>query len=98
MAKATIATVKSFIRNNKGKIFINLKSSFDGMTDGVESIPNARFLPAKETTDHQEHSFGIDGAWFVGQSRDYITPYEDDNYRGFDIYNSCGRFILATKK
>ena len=33
MTKATIATLKSFIKKNQGKLYIKKKSSFDGMTD-----------------------------------------------------------------
>ncbi len=97
MAKATIATVKSFIRKNADNLLINVTSSFDGMVDGCESR-NDGFQ--KATTDHeinQAHTFGIRGAWFVGQSRDYIQPFEQHGLNGFIISNSCGRFILAVE-
>lgn len=47
---------------------------------------------------NQKHTFGVPGAWFVGQSRDYISVFESDNYTGFAITNSCGRFIIAKSK
>jgi hypothetical protein len=41
---------------------------------------------------------GIKGAWFVGQSRDYFDAFENDNFIGYKVYNSCGSFYLAINK
>ncbi len=104
MKKATIATVKSFIRKNADIALINVKSSFDGMTDSVESL-NGGFAPLKAkrqgvfTTDHHANpSLGFDGVWFVGGSRDYVQQYENDNMQGFEVNNSCGTWIVAIRK
>lgn len=97
MAKITKATVKSFIKKNKATLFINVKSSFDGMVDGCTSH-NDGFVPAKETTEHMEHTLGVVGAWFVGQSRDYFTAFEDETRTGVTVSNSCGLFVLAINK
>ena len=43
MAKITKATVKSFIKKNIDDMYINVRSSFDGMTDGLESNKLAGF-------------------------------------------------------
>jgi len=99
MKKITLATIKSFIKKNEGKLFINVKSRFDGMTDGVES-QHGGFVAAVQTEDHKSYCLGIKGAWFVGQSRDYFTAYDNlaGDMTGFEVSNSCGRFILAVKK
>jgi hypothetical protein len=93
--KITLATVKSFIKANRKDLLINVKSSFDGMTDCVERVAGG-FVPAGpcEETYH-ENTLGVKGAWFVGQSRDYFYPYQEDGYQGIKVTNSCGSFILA---
>lgn len=93
--KITLATIKSFVKKNEGNLWINVKSSFDGMTDCVESLH--RGFKQATKGDHYENSLGIQGAWFVGQSRDYFKEYHDPIFDGFEVYNSCGSFILATK-
>jgi hypothetical protein len=96
MPKITKATVKSFIKKNQGNLFINVKSEFDGMTDGCERR-NAGFVPAKETWDHLINTLGVQGAWFV-DSRNSFRAYEDETFAGIDVYNCCGSFVLAVKK
>jgi hypothetical protein len=96
--KITKATVKSFINKNFDNLFIKFQSSFDGMTDGIEYSKNSEFSKITKTERNLNHSFGINGAWFVGSSRDYFEAFENDNYKGFYIYNSCGSFYLAIKK
>lgn len=95
--KVTIATLKSFIRKNKGKIYANFHISFDGMTDGLESIHNG-WNPAQETIGHNKHTLGIRGVWVVGRSKDYCTKYSDDKFDGIEVSNSCGNFTLGVKK
>lgn len=92
--KITLATVKSFIRNNRPDLYIKVKSSFDGMTDMVEPVAGG-FVPAKEDKDHVAETLGIKGAWFVGDSRDYFSYYKEDSWEGIKINSSCGSFILA---
>lgn len=95
--KITLATVKSFIKVNRKDLLINVKSSFDGMTDCVERVAGG-FVPAKDDTEMPlENCLGIKGAWFVGQSRDYFSVYNEDSYTGIKVSNSCGSFILAVK-
>ena len=97
--KITRATFKSFIKNNTN-LFLNNKSSFDGMVDGV--MPSREgFKPAVQTTRHEnshKYNLGIEGVWLVGSSRDWFTHYEDDQFIGIEVTNCCGDFILATKK
>lgn len=95
-SKITLATVKSFIRKNEA-LFILCKSSFDGMTDGVETIRGARFEPAVKTTRFVENTLGIEGAWVVGGSRNYFRPFISDEFVGIEVFNCCGSFVLAVK-
>ena len=101
--KITLSTVKSFIKKNRENLFINVKSSFDGMTDGVEQLHKG-FIKAKAdktisiNSDYYNRTQGIEGAWFVGGSRDYFTAFDKDNLTGYEISNSCGTFILSISK
>lgn len=95
--KPTMATLKSFIRKNAGQLFIKHKSSFDGMTDCVEQDHKAAFLPAVAPERSFSNNLGIAGAWIVGQSRDYINEFNAEGFRGFEVYNCCGSFVLAVK-
>jgi hypothetical protein len=99
MSKPTLATVKSFIRKNRANLLISEKSRFDGMVDGVRATEDQSFSPIR-TPDYGVHdnNMGIAGAWFVFGSRDWITPYEKNGLRGFEVYNCCGNFVLAIKE
>ena len=103
MAKITLATVKKFVRENLDNetLFIKKKSAFDGMTDGVEYNTKATFEKAEKlesTEQNEKYKLRVAGAWFVGSSRDYFNQYEDDHFKGIEVYNCCGSFILAIKK
>ncbi len=102
--KPTMSTVKSFIKKNFDQLYINVKSSFDGMTDGCECRHDGFTKVQRDETksldsDYHKATQGIKGAWFVGSSRDYIQHYRNigGDMIGFEISNSCGRFILAIK-
>lgn len=100
MSKITRSTLKSFIwkEYKKNNLYVMQKSSFDGMTDGVEKINGARFRRVTEELDISlSHHFNIEGLWLVGGSRDYFTKYEDKEYEGIEICNSCGTSIIAKK-
>ncbi|HUV01738.1 MAG TPA: hypothetical protein VMW32_12305 [Bacteroidales bacterium] len=95
--KTTKATIKSFIRKNSDSLFINIKSAFDGMHDCCMPRENGFHKVTIDETGH-ENTLGVPGAWFVGSSRDYFNDYEDDHFMGFEIFNCCGKFILAIEK
>jgi len=95
MKKITRATIKKFVREND-KLYVNVKREFDGMIDGCRDHHNG-FVPAKQTTEHAEHTLGVTGVWLVGQSRDYFRKYEDGAFDGYEVSNCCGCFIIATK-
>lgn len=93
MTKFTMASVKSFVRKNKGNLKIKTKSSFDGMVDGCVYDHKASFVPVIETSLHPAHTLGMAGAWFVGGGRDSVDPITvDDKVVGFKCFNSCGSF------
>jgi len=98
--KITLRTLKTFINKNRENLYINCKSSFDGMVDCVMPVENSGFMEAKidplEST--RDNTLGVRGAWFVFQSRDYFTTYDDGTYTGYEISNCCGHFILAIPK
>jgi hypothetical protein len=97
--KITLATFKSFVRKNAASLFVNQKSSFDGMTDCIESR-HGGFNPAQQDDDQFSHknTLGLRGLWLVGHSRDYFNPYEDERFIGIEVYNSCGKSIVAIAK
>lgn len=97
MAKITLATVKAFIRKNRENLLISCKSSFDGSVDCVMPSGDSTFTPAQKAEYEHSNNMNIAGAWFVFGSRDYITPFEKDGLRGFEIHNCCGSFALAIK-
>ena len=94
--KTTKSTIKSFIRRNNNNLFINVRSSFDGMVDGCVSYHDG-FTKAVRTNDNERNTLGVQGAWFVGSSRDYFTAYSENGMTGYRVSNCCGSFILAVK-
>ena len=95
--KITRATLKSFIRKNQGRLFLCVRSQYDAMTDGRESV-NGGFVPAVPTDRWMTNSLGITGVWMVGNSRDYFSIHSDDEMEGISVSNCCGSFILAVRK
>jgi len=94
--RVTVATIKSFAKKNAKNLVIKNLSHFDGMCDGVRNCENPTFRDASKVDVNVPYTWNI-GAWFVGSSRDYFTSYSRDGFVGFEIYNSCGSFILAVK-
>ena len=97
--KITRSTIKSFINREmkNGNLYIFNKSTFDGMVDGVRDCDDRGFrkvVPVEPT----QYNLGVQGAWFVGQSRDHFTPYSDNDFIGYEVYNSCGHFIIGMKR
>jgi len=96
--KITLSTLKSFLRKNEGSLFLNVKSDFDGMIDGMRYL-NGGFRPAKKIDGPiDNNNLGIRGLWVVGGSRNLFTSYEDENFTGIKIWNCCQSSIIAVKK
>ena len=88
--KATLATIKAFIRNNQAALHIKNTYDHNHTVNGRDT-----FRPIDPTSASLRNTLGIAGAWFVKGSRDYFEPYQDDDFQGFRVFNSCGSFILA---
>lgn len=97
--KVTLATIKSFVKRElkNNNLHINVKNKFDGMIDCV-TARDGDFTKAVTSPQIFTNNVGIEGIWFVGQSRDYFKPYEDDNYIGYTVSNCCGSFIVAMRR
>ena len=93
--KITKATLKSFINKNRKALYINVKSEFDGMTDGCEDRHDG-FKETVKSAYPNEHNLGIVGVWMV--HKNYFYPYNDGTFEGIEYSNCCGRAILAVKK
>ena len=96
--KITLATLKSFAKRNSDKLFVKSISSFDGMTDCVERSQDSSWFKTTISDNDNYYRTGINGIYTVGSSRDYFNLYEDSEYIGIEVYNSCGNSILAVKK
>lgn len=62
---------------------------------------DGNFTPVTTSTRHpnsDKYTLGINGVSLVGSSRDYFTHFENDEFIGIEVSNSCGDFILAIKK
>lgn len=94
--KITRTTIKNFVaREAKNQnLYINIKSSFSGMTDCVEDVRTG-FTKAVSINHSEQYNLGFNGIWLVGSNRDYFQPYSDENYIGYEISNCCGSFIIA---
>lgn len=100
MKKITRTTIKSFIKNNFDDLYISTRSRFNGMIDCVDRCHDQSFYKVEREKRERfaDYSLGIEGAYFVGNSRDYFSPYEKDGFKGYEILNCVGSFILAVKE
>ena len=104
MSKITLSTIKKFIKNEN--LYIKTKSDFNPMIDSIEIVKSEfkKVVPYTsnsncfESTNADKYTLGIQGAWFVGRSRDYFREFENEEYKGYYISNCCGSFILVIKK
>jgi len=96
--RPTLATFKSFLRKNEGKLWIDCISDFDPMVDGVRHNPEHTFQPARPADRPFSNNFGIAGVWCVFGSRDSFSEFDDGTFHGFHVYNCCGSFDIAVKK
>ena len=100
MKKATKATFKSFIKNNRENLLIENKSSFCGNNDCVMPTGKEGFDPVKWKNDgegHRDYDFGIIGVW-VTSGKNWFDLYETETHTCLSCDNCCGSFTLAIKK
>lgn len=93
-----MTTIKSFVKKNQNNLFLNIKSSFNGMVDGCDYYTNPQFEAVEHKESNLNNTLGINGAWFVRGGGDLLRAYEDEQFIGFDVYNCCGSFVIAIKK
>lgn len=109
--KITRATFASFVKKNRPNLFVFTASKFDAMQDMVDSTSEKGFkaatartfwnsdeqalVPCKE--DDRNH-FGLDGVWLVGGSGNWFQAFENEEFKGINVYNCCGEFTIAVKK
>ena len=86
MTKITKATLKSFVRKNEGKIFVNVRSEFDGMVDGC--VSSRRGFQKVESINLRD---------YVVYSRNFFYEYNEEGFNGIRVSNCCGDFIIATQ-
>ena len=74
--KITRATLKSFVKKNREKLYINVKSDFDGCVDGCVDKKGGFHLALEDgTLGYNYHTLNIQGVWLTG--RDYFCKFED---------------------
>lgn len=96
--RITLATIKAFICKAGKSLLISTRSRFDGMEDGVRDCGDGSFTLAMISDHPCRNDLGIQGAWFVMGSRDHFQFYSKDGLAGFEVTNSCGKFILAVRE
>lgn len=94
--RITLATLKSFIKHNADNIHINLLSTFDSMIDCV-SNRNDGFKHTLFNGSKIKNTLGYDGIW-VNRTGNGFYYFENKDYIGIEVSNSCGNFIVASKK
>ena len=90
MTKITLTTIKKFI-------------NFNGMTDGCDNWDNQNFYLSEQTEIKQkqygrDNTLGLKGAYFVFDSRDYFDTFNENNFKGFQVSNCIGYFVIAIKE
>lgn len=98
--KITLATIKSFVKKNRAHLLIKHISHCRRMIDGTAYSENPEFAPVQPsamTWADPSCTMDIQGAWFVGGSRDYFSLLKVEGYFGYHVYNCCGSFDLAVE-
>lgn len=95
--RATVATLKSFIKKNLQNLFIARESSFNGQSDCVDSCDNQEFHKAEISTA-ESNALGIKDTFLTYGTKNWITAFDNSEFIGFNVYNCCGSFTLAIKK
>ena len=96
MSKPTLATLKSFVKKNSDQLFLKMMGSFDGMIDGIYYEKNPPFIHTLPgSAGFSENTLGFSGIWLVGGSRDHISTFQTKSFIGYEVYNSCGSFVVA---
>lgn len=107
--KITLATVKAFIRKNRARLHVLVKSHYNiGNDDCVRPTGDTMPTPARrperwnrETGEtvpgdlEDRRDMGVIGVSFVNGSRDYFRPCDIPGWTGYEVYNCCGTFVVC---
>jgi hypothetical protein len=94
--RITLATIKSFIKKNSDNLYLKKINAFDGMCDGISDRGAHGFTQVAVNPEGNKNRLGIEGAWFTS-SGNLFTEFDDGVFKGYDVYNCCGNFVIATK-
>lgn len=97
MKKITKATFKSFVRKNIEKLFIKTRMDFDSSDDCLRNVEYS-FRKAEKKDQYETYNLGISGIWLVNSTINFFSSYEDNLYKGIEVANCCGSFIVAIQK
>ena len=68
----------------------------DGCEDRKEGFKSVSYNNVTKDSYLFDVTLGIEGLWSI-KGRDLIEEYNDGEYKGLYVYNSCGSFVLAEK-
>ncbi len=94
--RITKATIKAFIKKNANQLYLQKKSSYDGMCDGWSDRAAHPFQRVSVGSGTHDKQLGIDGVWFT-TTGNLFQEYNDGVYVGYNVYNCCGEFNIAIK-
>jgi len=96
--KITAATFKAFVKRNSENLFIRNLSDFDGNSDCIESVEDRSWRKTFITNSSFYEKSGVESVYMVGHGRDYFRLFEDKEFIGIHVFNSCGSCDLTIKK
>lgn len=92
----------NFVKKNAENLYMIVYQDFNGMVDMVEKVDQpefkkvvkVQFQPCRDVL-LRDAGDKLKIAFRDGNSFD---PYENDEYQGIEVYNCCGKFVVAVKK
>ena len=99
-AKPNAGTVRRFIAAAmaNGSLFVVNTAAFDGSEDGVRKTGYSELEPAVPSEQFGKYGCGVAGVFLVNTAgRNYVSKFEKDGFRGFQVDNYCGSFTVAVK-
>lgn len=91
--RPTISSVRAFIRNNQGKLFINVRSGKNFIS--IRNVSES-WQEAQPDTENPLLSLGIVGARFT-EKYNTVSHLDIDGFVGYSINNPEATFYLAIK-
>ena len=92
----------NFVKKNAENLHMKVYAHFNGMVDMVENVEAPAFSKVVKVQFQEWRDVVLRAANDVskiafrdGNSFDH---YEDAEYQGIEVYNCCGKFVVAVKK